>query len=204
MPLCRSITPYPQWPEDRPWGCLASGGGRGPLVGVGGPSPANKAARCWCGICKHQCYRTDKQTGVLQKRLSLSVRLGPSAPLGTPAAPGWGRGKGRGGSCPVPCPAAPGAWQSPAAQPPCAARARNAPGQKAIVSHLCPARQLSSELAPLSAQSRRCRVLQPLRLQLSLGELSGPPLLSAAPDAHLTGGQQPAACKVVCPYRVNL
>lgn len=71
---------------------------------------------------------------------------------------------------PMPCPAAPGAWQSPVAQPPCTARACDAPGQKAIVSHLCPAQQLSPELALLSAQSRHCRVLQPFRLQLSLGE----------------------------------
>lgn len=71
---------------------------------------------------------------------------------------------------PMPCLAAPGTRQSPAARPPCAARARDAPGQKAIVSHLCPARQLSPALASLSAQTRHCPVLQPLRLQLSLGK----------------------------------
>lgn len=76
---------------------------------------------------------------------------------------------------PVPCLAAPGTQQSSAAQPPCTARACDAPGQKAIGSHLCPARQLSSALAPLSAQCWRCPVLQPLWLQLSLGESSGGP-----------------------------
>lgn len=39
---------------------------------------------------------------------------------------------------------------------------------------------------------------------LTGGELKGPLLLPAAPDAHLPGGQQPAVRKVVCPHRVNL
>lgn len=83
----------------------AGGGGRGPLVKGAGvlPRPA-RALSVGCAIRKHWCCRTDKQTGVLQERLSLSVGSGPAAPMGPPAAPGWGRGKGRGGSCLHPCP----------------------------------------------------------------------------------------------------
>lgn len=71
----------------------------------------------------------------------------------------------------------------PTAQPPCAARARDAPGQKAIGSHLCSPWQLSPVLAPLSAQSWRCHPLQPLQLRLSLGD-------------SVRGPQRPPGCRL--------
>lgn len=71
----------------------------------------------------------------------------------------------------------------PAARPPCAARARDAPGQKAIGSHLCSLRQLSPVLAPLGTQSWRCHPPQPLRLWLLLGD-------------SVRGPQRPPGCQL--------
>lgn len=161
-----------------------------------GEGSANTSACC-----------TDSQTGVLQECLSLAVRSGLGVPLGPRAAPGWGRGEGRGGRCPCPC---------PVQQHLAAGRARRLGPPAPHVPAMHRGRRQSFPICVSCAAAEPCpgpaqRPVPALPCaaatsapSLAGGELEGPPLLPAAPDAHRPGGQQPAVRKVVCPHRVNL